>query len=185
VYVHEGDGSAPTALSSGCGGESLQGPAIWIQGSANINAHANNMSIFTVFDPILGANKSGQAFSFYDETGNGTGFVGNNTLHDNTVNWFTRDSGSVWGWITSTEDTSGSSSNNNHFHLVGGNTSTDAHWYWFNQGDTPQTWANYRSSGQDANSTIDTTDTSTTGCTHLACSGSGIGAGGVPLRPGN
>ncbi len=184
VFVHEGDGSAPTALSSGCGGESLQGPAIWIQGSANINAHDNNMSIFTVFDPILGANKSGQAFSFYDETGNGTGFVGNNTLHDNTVNWFTNDSGSVWGWSTSTEDTSGSSSNNNHFHLVGGNTSTDAHWYWSNQGDTAQTWATYRSSGQDANSTIDTTDTSTTGCTHLACSGSGVGAGGVPLRPG-
>jgi hypothetical protein len=181
VYVHVGDGSTRTNLSPGCGGESQQGPTLWVQGSANVNAHDNNMSIYTVFDPILGANKSGDAWFFYDETGNGTGFVGNNTAHDNTVNFFTSDSSAQWGWVTSSEDTSGSSSNNNHFHLIGGNTSTDAHWFWFNQGNTAQTFANYRSSGQDANSTIDTTDTSTPGCTHVACSGSGIGAGGVPL----
>ncbi len=184
VIVHSGDGSTRTNLSPPCGGETQVGPAIWIQGSANVNAHDNNISVFTVFDPILGGNKDGYAFYFFDETGNGTGFVGNNTIHDNTVNFFTTSSGAIWGWQDTAEDRSGSVSNNNHYHLIGGNTSTDQHWFWFNQGNTAQTFATYRNSGQEAASTIDTTDTSTTGCTHVACSGSGVGAGGVPLGGG-
>ncbi len=180
VYVHEGDGSTPNPIGAICGGEAAPGQAIAIQGSANVNIHDNNTSVFTVFDPIISANKSGQVFLFEEEIGNGAGLVGNNTLHDNTANWFTRDSVSTWGWNTPTQTASGSFSNNNHFHLIGGNTSTDAHWFWFNQGNTAQTWTNYQASGQDAGSTIDTTDTSTPGCTHLACSGSGVGTGGVP-----
>ncbi len=180
VYVHEGDGSSPNPIAPICGGEAAGGPDIAIQGSANVNMHDNNMSIFTVFDPVISADKSGLLFLFDDEIGNGAGFVGNNTLHDNTVNWFTNDPTSLSGWNTSGEDTSGSASNNNHFHLVGGNTSTDTHWYWFGQGNTVQTFTNYRVSGQDAGSSIDTINTSTPGCTHVACSGSGVGSGGVP-----
>jgi hypothetical protein len=89
----------------------------------------------------------------------------------------------AWAWNTSGEDTSGSSSTGNHFHLSGGNVGSDVHWYWFNQGNTPQTFASYQSSGQDASppSTIDTTTVPALGCLHPGCSTNPVGAEGLPL----
>jgi len=206
VFAHIGDGSHFAALYCDsdappgqpppyCGGGHCVYPsgdpgpsaAVTISGSANVNVHDNNISVYSVSHP-------GKAYDVNDALGNGTDCtykipdISNNTPHDNTVNFFTTDPGATWAFDQigcdanpGTTNTAGTASTSNQFHLIGGNTSTDAHWYWFNQGNTAQTIANYRSSGQDANSTIDTTDTSTTGCTHVACSGSGIGAGGVPL----
>jgi hypothetical protein len=208
VLVHEADGSTfpseycdssapvgqppPYCGSGQCiypNGDPGAQAAINISGSSNMNVHDNNISTYTVFDQTIQANESGNPYQVDDELGNGQDcvhtlpYISNNTPHDNTVNFFTTNSGSIWRFNQpgcAGDHINGIASNNNHFHLIGGNTSTDAHWYWFNQGNTAQTFANYRSSGQDANSTIDTTDASTTGCTHVACSGSGVGAGGVP-----
>jgi hypothetical protein len=202
VFVHNGDGSAfqafycdssapvgqppPYCASGHCvfpSGDPGPAAAIAIFGSRNVDVHDNNISANSV-------SYTGKTYQLNDEVGNGTDCsnnlpdISNNTIHDNTLTFFTTNSAAVWGFDQvgcANTHINGISSGSNHFHLIGGSTGSDRHWYWLNQGNTAQTFANYRSSGQDANSTIDTTDTSTTGCTHVACSGSGIGAGGVPL----
>lgn len=187
VIVHAMDGSSSTGLSPPCGGESFfpdVGGAIWINGSSSTEAWANNISVFT------GPNKVGHALNWDDEIGNGTGASGgNDTAHNNTVNFFTRDPQALWGWNPSGEAGSapswnGNASDNNHFHLVGGNTASDPHWGWFSQSKgATATFSAYQGvSGQDGNSSLDTNDASTPGCTHVACSGSGVDDDGRPLQ---
>jgi DUF5010 C-terminal domain len=175
VFDHNGDGSRRTAYNSSCGGEGQAWQAFRLDGSANANFHDNNISVWNVTKP-------GGPFAFSDEIGNGSGNVGGNVLQNNTVNFnygSNSDANGAWGWNTTTESTNGSSSNGNHYHLSGGNVNTDLHWYWFNQGDTPQTFSAYQSSGQDSSSTIDTTMAPANGCLHVACAVNPVGPGGV------
>ncbi len=180
VFNHNGDGSRRTAEEPGCGGEGQTWQAIRIDGSANTNAHDNNFSVYEV------TKSGGGPFWFSDEIGNGAGFDGNNVFQHNTVNFFYTNGSnpdSAISWHASGQNTSGNSETGNHHHLIGGNVNGNTHWFWSTQSDTPQTFASFQSAGQDtgaSGATIDTIDTSTTGCTHVACSGSGIGADGVP-----
>jgi hypothetical protein len=192
VFIDDGNGSTNPAfgiIGGTCGANWKPWPSVWSHGSPNVNTHDNNF-LQENGPSTPGGIYSGLTLGMSDADCRTTSnTLNNNVATNNTVN-FKSTHGSVstsamWGTYYACNtgySNTGSSSSSNHFHIIGGSTS-DPHFDWFpDYSGTPVSFAAYRSTfGQDANSTIDTTDTSTTGCQHVACSGSGIGAGGIPL----
>lgn len=191
VFINDGNGSTNPAfgiIGGNCGANWRPWPSVWSHGSPNVNTHDNNFSQSNgPANP--GGTYSGLTLGMSDADCRSTSnTLNNNTSTNNTVN-FKSTHGSIstsamWGTFYACNtgySHTGSLSNGNKFHIVGGSVS-DAHFDWFPDfSGTPVSFATYRTNfSQDSTGAIDTTDTSTTGCTHVACSGSGIGAGGVP-----
>jgi hypothetical protein len=159
-------------------------------GSANINMHDNN------FVHSAGANGLPAVYWYSGEIGAAQNNV---TVHNNTFNFLSTETGNGGGfpadmsWNPSSVTPTESGSYSNSYHLVNGNTSSDRHWSYFN--NAPQTFSQWQASSG-VNGALNNPDTATsrgagtidtdgtkqgTGCTHVACSGSGIGSGGVPI----
>ncbi len=158
--------------------------------SANVAMHDNNITA----DPVLSGNPynvtAPQIAIDLDSNGrqNGPGStdtVANTTISSNTVNLIGAgccDSALSFS-VAGGTNTSGSSASGNHYHFTGGDQGTAQYFMWHD--NTKSTLAQFCSvNGQDcpaSGTTVDSTAVIASGCTHVACSGSGVGAGGVPL----
>ncbi len=190
VFIDDGNGSTNPAfgiIGGNCGSNWRPWPSVWSHGSPNVNTHDNNF-LQENGPSTPGGTYSGLALGMsVADCRPDSWSLDNNTSTNNTITCKSANSisrSAMWGTFyacNAAYSHNGAASDGNKFHIVGGAIS-DAHFDWFpDYSGTPDSFTTYRStSGQDANSTIDTTDTSTTGCTHVACSGSGVGAGGVP-----
>jgi hypothetical protein len=170
------------------------GTNIWIHASAdNVSVHDNNL-LMTAYGNGGNGTYPGHQLEI-SNGGHSPPDMNNISVTSNTVTWKSQASNpngsyqdaampsNVYGVSTDISGLSHTStlSNNNAFHFLSPAAASDLDFAWWSNFG-PLSFSSYQSAdGQDAGSTIDTVDKTTTGCRHIACSSSGVGAGGVPI----
>lgn len=199
AFIDDGNDSTIGPTTGGVNYPNCNGRAsIYSHGSPNFTVIDNN------FSNELGTNGqfAGAQFLIADDDGRGSGETDDNIImgepgHANSITF--RTAGVVGGAFNNLAQnkvgtlyaannsypSSGSAFNYNNYHLAySGAAAGDNHYSWFSAsgwGDF-NNLAGFRSIyGQEANGTVDFTDNTASGCTHVACSGAGIGPGGVPI----
>ena len=196
-FLHNADGTQPDWCGSGtqCGGPLYQ---IRMSGSCCINMYNNN------FLQAVGPG-SNIAEAFVYGGGEGGNSENNVTIHNNTfsflssspANWCCGSGSDLNMFVGSGVNYDGTALYSNAYHFVGGDPSSDQHFSYFtsaaNNYGTWTTSTGILGASNDPDTTnsggVGTTDASAayegTGCTHVACSSAGIGAGGVPVGAGS
>jgi hypothetical protein len=166
VFTDNGYGANAPA----CGAQPQWGAAVSGESGDNWNVHDNN-----ILQTIGVTNEESSFFYFQDGRGNNN----TNIIAQNNTITFTSSTGKAT--MVNASPASGSFFNGNHYYVATGSTS-DTHFQW---GSFTGNFVGLQGQGQELNGSIhvgnEQANDNVTGCRHVACTGAGIGANGLPL----